>query len=57
MKLYKVTYVNDISTGARGYKLFETRTEAIQWCKEHLPINQNYENKISEVNTKIVLEA
>jgi hypothetical protein len=54
MKLYKVTYVNDISTGTRGYKLFETRTEAIQWCKEHLSINQNYENKISEVNTKIV---
>lgn len=34
--MYRVTYCKDVANHEYGYKHFETKGEALEWCKNHI---------------------
>ena len=34
--MYRVTYCKDVANHGYGCKYFETKEEALEWCKNHI---------------------
>ena len=50
--MFKVTYCSDLATHEYSFKIFATKEEAFDWCKNHIGglHRREYEDFISEVH-------